>query len=61
MIYPFIPKSQYRLSMFYPVAETDSNHAIGETNLTWGAGRSYPGPGEDHLYIQWRWQDCCLF
>ena len=25
MIYPFMPKSQYRLSMFYPVAETESN------------------------------------
>ena len=60
MIYPFIPKSQYRLSMFYPVAETGSNHAIGETTFTWGAGRTYPGPGEDHLYIQWRWQDCCV-
>jgi conjugal transfer pilus assembly protein TraU len=46
--------------MFYPVAETDANHAIGETTFTWGAGRSYPGPGEDHLYILWRWQDCCL-
>ncbi len=60
LIYPFIPKSQYRLSMFYPVAETQSNHAIGETTFTWGAGRSYPGPGEDHLYILWRWQDCCV-
>ncbi|WP_231890674.1 TraU family protein [Methylomonas koyamae] len=58
-IYPFIPKSQYRLSMFYPVAETDSNHAIGETTFKWGAGRTYPGPGEDHLYLLWRWQDCC--
>ena len=60
LIYPFIPKSQYRLSLFYPVAETESNHAIGETTFTWGAGRSYPGPGEDHLYILWRWQDCCV-
>jgi conjugal transfer pilus assembly protein TraU len=59
-IYPFIPKSQYRLSMFYPVAETDSNHAIGETTFKWGAGRTYPGPGEDHIYIQFRWQDCCV-
>jgi conjugal transfer pilus assembly protein TraU len=60
LIYPFIPKSQYRLSMFYPVAETESNHAIGETTFTWGAGRTFPGPGEDHLYILWRWQDCCV-
>lgn len=59
-IYPFIPKSQYRLSMFYPVAETESNHVIGETTFKWGSGRTFPGPGEDHLYLLWRWQDCCV-
>jgi len=60
LIDPFMPKSQYRLSMFYPVAETESNHAIGATTFSWGAGRSFPGPGEDHLYILWHWQDCCV-
>jgi len=60
VIYPFIPKSQYRMSMFYPVAETSSNHAIGETTFTWGAGRTYPGPGEDHVFLLFRWEDCCV-
>jgi conjugal transfer pilus assembly protein TraU len=37
--------------MFYPVAETESNHVIGKTTFKWGAGRIFSGPGEDHLYI----------
>lgn len=58
-IYPFMPKNQYRMSLFYPVAETDRTHAIGESTFRWGVGRTYPGPGEDHVYLLWRWQDCC--
>ncbi|MCQ8183499.1 TraU family protein [Methylomonas sp. SURF-1] len=59
-ISPFIPKSQYATTMFYPVADTQSKHAIGESDLLWGAGHSYPGSGEYHVYILWRWTDCCL-
>jgi len=58
-IYPTIPKEQYRFSMFYPVAETQSNHAIGATTYRWGEWRTIPG-FEDYLYIVWRWNDCCL-
>uniref|UniRef100_UPI00402B83BB TraU family protein n=1 Tax=Methylomonas sp. PHL2-19 TaxID=3438878 RepID=UPI00402B83BB len=59
-ISPFIPKSQYATTMFYPVADTQSKHAIGESDLLWGAGHSYPGSGEYHVYILWRWTDCCI-
>jgi conjugal transfer pilus assembly protein TraU len=58
-IAPFLPKSQYRLSQFYPLPETQSNHVIGESAFRWGEWRSLPGPGEDHLYLLWRWRDCC--
>lgn len=58
-LYPTIPKEQYRFSMFYPVAETQSNHAIGATPYRWGEWRNMPG-FEDYLYIIWRWKDCCL-
>jgi conjugal transfer pilus assembly protein TraU len=58
-IYPTIPKEQYRLSMFWPVAETRSNHAIGATPFRWGEWRNLPGY-EDYIYIIWRWNDCCL-
>jgi conjugal transfer pilus assembly protein TraU len=56
---PFLPKSQYKLSMFYPLPEANSAHVIGESPFRWGIHRTYPGPGEDHLYVLWRWQDCC--
>jgi conjugal transfer pilus assembly protein TraU len=58
-IFPTIPKPQYRLSMFFPIPESEDNHAIGETPFTWGEWRNVPG-FEDYVYIVWRWKDCCL-
>ncbi|EGV32682.1 TraU family protein [Thiorhodococcus drewsii AZ1] len=55
-----LPKTQYRLSQFYPLPEANSNHVIGESELRWGMWRNVPGVGEDHLYLIWRWHDCCL-
>ena len=55
----FLPKTQYKLSMFFPLPETTRGHVIGESTLRWGMGRSIPAVGEDHLYILWRWNDCC--
>lgn len=56
---PFIPKSQYAMTMFYPVADTDRKHVIGESTFRWGMAHTYPGPGESHVYLLWRWADCC--
>jgi conjugal transfer pilus assembly protein TraU len=58
-IYPTIPKGQYRMEMFFPVAESSGNHAIGETPFRWGEWRNIPGY-EDYVYIIWRWKDCCI-
>lgn len=58
-IFPMIPKNQYRLENYFPVAESDDNHAIGETPFRWGEWRNMPG-FEDYLYWVWRWHDCCL-
>ena len=58
-IAPFLPKSQYKLSMFYPLPETQRAHVIGESPLRWGEWRNIPAIGEDHLYLLWRWNDCC--
>ena len=57
---PFIPKSQYRLSMFYPLPEASDTHVIGESTFRWGEWRNVPGPGAYHLYLLWRWKDCCM-
>lgn len=58
-IYPTIPKGQYKMSMFFPVAESEGKHAIGETPFRWGEWRNMPGY-EDFVYIVWRWTDCCV-
>lgn len=57
---PFMQKSQYRMSMVYPVPEMTGNHAIGANTATWGLGHSFPGPGDEHVYLLWEWEDCCL-
>jgi conjugal transfer pilus assembly protein TraU len=57
---PFMQKSQYRMSMVYPIPEVTGNHAIGASTATWGLGHSYPGPGDEHVYLLWEWEDCCL-
>lgn len=55
----FLPKTQYRFSVFWPVPETDDNHCFGQNELHWGSGRTIPATGEDPVYIIWRWLDCC--
>ena len=57
---PFLQKSQYRMSMVWPVPEIKGNHAVGANTATWGLGHSYPGPGDEHVYLLWEWEDCCL-
>ena len=56
---PMLPKTQYKMSMFYPVPEAQSNHIIGETKWKWGTNRMIPVVGEDPVYLIWRWNDCC--
>ncbi len=57
---PMIPKSQYKMSQFYPVAEANSNHWIGQSSFTWGEWRNVPATGEDFVEVIWRWTDCCI-
>lgn len=74
-LHPIIPKTQYQMSMFYPLAEVGGNvdigntgsgrdvegsHKIGQSTFLWGEWRNIPGIGEDFLYVLWRWNDCCV-
>lgn len=60
-IFPTIPKSQYKMSMFFPRPETKRAHSIGSHPWNWqgGEGRAIPMVGEDALYMLFRWNDCC--
>lgn len=55
-----LPKTQYKITMLYPVPETKSAHVIGESTLMWGASRQVPVTGEDFIYLIWTWNDCCM-
>ncbi|KAA5608530.1 conjugal transfer protein TraU [Rhodovastum atsumiense] len=57
---PFMAKSQYRMSLFWPRAEANGKHVIGQTTLVWGDWRQIPAIGEDGTFLIWRWVDCCL-
>ncbi|MFZ6765074.1 TraU family protein [Roseomonas sp. WGS1072] len=57
---PMIPKSQYRLSMMFPLPEANGNHPIGRSTFAWGEHRNIPGRGPDPVYLVWRWTDCCM-
>lgn len=60
-IYPSIPKSQYKLTQFWPKSQTQRGMWFGEPPQTWegGPGRHIPGTGNDAMYMIWRWTDCC--
>lgn len=55
-----LPKQGYRLQMFYPLRETKNNHWLGASTFRWGEWRNIPGFGEDFVYLNWAWQDCCM-
>ena len=61
-IYPMIPKSQYKMSMLYPLAEASGTccHPLGLSTMLWGEWRNIPAVGEDFVYLLWRYTDCCL-
>lgn len=58
-LFPTIPKSQYKMNMMYPVAESGKAHEIGEPALQWGEWRNIPSK-EDAVYMLWRYNDCCV-
>ncbi|EER21717.1 MULTISPECIES: conjugal transfer pilus assembly protein TraU [spotted fever group] len=58
---PIMQKSQYRLQMTYPIPEVASCKKIGESEISWQAGKEFPVKGEDFGYLIWRKRNCCVF
>jgi len=59
-VWATLPKQQYKLQTYYPVAELGRNHWLGASTLTWLGGQvTVPGVGEDFVYLVWTWQACC--
>jgi conjugal transfer pilus assembly protein TraU len=58
---PIIKKSLYKTQLVYPISQTKGPcHALGKTDLLWGASKSYPNGGEDFVYLIWTKKQCCL-
>ena len=57
-ITPWIPKSQYKMSMFWPEPEKQKAHWIGASAATWGMHR-HPLGKDDAMYLLWQYRDCC--
>lgn len=56
---PIFPKSQYKFTSAWPVADTELSRRVGELVELWGANKLLPAAGEDPVYVVWRWLDCC--
>ena len=57
-ITPWLPKSQYKMSMFWPEPEKQKAHWIGASTATWGMHR-HPLGKDDAMYLLWQYRDCC--
>ena len=57
-ITPWLPKSQYKMSMFWPEPEKQKAHWIGASATTWGMHR-HPLGKDDAMYLLWQYRDCC--
>ena len=57
-ITPWLPKSQYKMSMFWPEPEKQKAHWIGASAATWGMHR-HPLGKDDAMYLLWQYRDCC--
>lgn len=59
-------KANYKMSMIYPVPQTQGVSSFGRccqpfgrTTTIWGAGKTYPVEGEDFAYLIFRKRNCC--
>ena len=59
-----LPKSEYRLQLLYPNAETSLRKGcqpLGHSVLTWSTGDEFPGAGEHFAYLIFQKHNCCAF
>ena len=57
----FVRKNAYKTQLLFPKAQTKPPcNVLGKSTALWGAGRSYPGKGEDFVYLIWTKKQCCL-
>jgi len=58
-IYYILPKQQYKFQTLFPIAEK-KNHWVGASSFRWGEHRTVPATGEDYVWLQWSFNNCCF-
>lgn len=60
-VFPRIKKSLYKTQLTYPIAATKAPcPPLGQSDLFWGSGKTFPYKGEDFVYVIWTKKHCCL-
>lgn len=60
-VFPRIKKSLYKTQLTYPVPATRPPcPPLGQSELRWGSGKTFPYKGEDFVYVVWTKKHCCL-
>ncbi len=57
----FLQKKGYKTQLLFPKAQTQAPcNFLGKSTALWGAARTYPGQGEEAVYLIWTKKQCCL-
>lgn len=58
---PIIKKSLYKTQLAFPTPQTKGPcHPLGQSDVVWGANKSFPNGGEDFVYLVWTKRQCCI-
>lgn len=57
---PMLPKTQYRISHFWPLADANRAEKVGSLWQKLSQQKNVPGMGDDGVMVLWRYNDCCV-
>ena len=55
-----MPKSRYRYQMVNSLPDAKRCQPFGHSVVTWEAGHTYPGDGDNFGFLIWRKRNCCF-
>ncbi|WP_195911748.1 TraU family protein, partial [Legionella pneumophila] len=55
-----LPKSRYRYQLVNTLPDAKRCQPFGRSVITWEAGHTYPGDGDNFGFMIWRKRNCCF-
>lgn len=55
-----LPKSRYRYQLVNTLPDAKQCHPFGQSVVTWEAGHTYPGDGDNFGFLIWKKRNCCF-